>query len=117
MVPDRERGASSAALSRPCGGCRGAERMLADVFRIVGGSCHARYMVRAVIPEWAVPAEATVRLVRHRAGGWWESSGGEARYVGVIRSLDWVAGVRAESPVTEYAEPAVSPSRVLVEVL
>jgi hypothetical protein len=74
-------------------------------------------MARAVIPEWVVPAEATVRLVRRRAGGWWESSGGEARYVGVIRSLDWVVGVRAESPVTEYAEPAASPSRVLVEVL
>lgn len=74
-------------------------------------------MVRAVIPEWVVPAEATVRLVRRRAGDWWDSSGGEARYVGVIRSLDWVAGVRAEAPVTESAEAAASPSRVLVEVL
>lgn len=70
----------------------------------------------AVVPSWVVPAEAQVRLARRRAGGWLDSSGGEARYGGIVHALDWVAGVRPDSPVAEAEVPPVT-GEVLVEVL
>ena len=73
-------------------------------------------MVGAVVPSWVAPAEPQVRLARRRAGGWWETSGGEARYGGIMHALDWIAGVRSDSPVNEAEEPP-TPGEVLVEVL
>lgn len=73
-------------------------------------------MGTAVVPPWVVPPEARVRDVRARAGRWLDSSGGEARYRGVVEALDWVAGVRSESPVTEIGEQP-TPGHALVEVL
>lgn len=73
-------------------------------------------MAGAVVPSWVVPGEAQVRLARRRAGGWLDSSGGEARYGGIVHALDWVAGVRPDSPVTEGEVPPVT-GEVLVEVL
>ena len=73
-------------------------------------------MGAAVVPPWVVPAEARVRAVRRRAGAWLDSSGGEARYSGIVHALDWVAGVGGDSPVTEVEDSPTS-GRVLVEVL
>lgn len=70
----------------------------------------------AVVPSWVAPAEAQVRLARRRAGGWLDSSGGEARYSGIVHALDWVADVRPDSPVTEAEVPPTT-GEVLVEVL
>lgn len=70
----------------------------------------------AVVPPWVVPPEERVRLARRRAGSWFDSSGGEARYAGITHALDWIAGVRPDAPVTEAAEPA-APGQALVEVL
>lgn len=70
----------------------------------------------AMVPSWVVPVDAQVRLARRRAGGWLDSSGGEARYGGIVHALDWVAGVRPDSPVTEAEVPPVT-GEVLVEVL
>lgn len=70
----------------------------------------------AVVPEWSVPAEGLVRLVRWRAGLWCERSGGEARYRGIVDALDWAAGVRDLAPVSALAEAATAP-RVVAEVL
>lgn len=73
-------------------------------------------MGAAVVPPWVVPADARVRDVRARAGRWLDSSGDEARYRGIVHTLDWVAGVRRDAPVTEVDEPS-SPGQALVEVL
>lgn len=70
----------------------------------------------AIVPPWVAPAEARVRDVRRRAAGWLEPSGGEVRYRGIIHALDWIAGVRGDSPVTEVDDEPTS-GRVLVEVL
>ena len=69
-----------------------------------------------MVPSWVVPADDLVRQARRRAGAWWDSSGGEARYGGIMHALDWIAGVRGVSPVTESEEPATS-RLALVEVL
>ena len=72
-------------------------------------------MGRAVVPPWVVPPADGVREARRRAGAWWESSSGEARYGGIVHALDWVAGVRPDSPVTEAEEPPTS-GEALVEL-
>jgi hypothetical protein len=73
-------------------------------------------MGAAVVPPWVEPTEARVRAARQRAAAWLESSGGEARYGGIVIALDWIGGVRGGTPVTEIdAEP--SAGRALVEVL
>lgn len=69
-----------------------------------------------MVPPWVVPADSLVRQARRRAGAWWDSSGGEARYGGIVHALDWIAGVRDDSPVTESEEPATS-RLALAEVL
>lgn len=71
---------------------------------------------RAVVPPWVAPDEASVREARRRAGGWFDSSGGEARYQGIVWAFDWVAGVRTDAPVTEELDEP-TPGRALIEVL
>ena len=94
---------------------RGPEqrRSAAPVYRSVGAACHSRRVAHAVMPEWVVPAFDQVAAVRRSAS---DAELSELTWVGIARTLDWVAGIEPETPLTLSRDEPTLP-RTLAERL
>lgn len=69
-------------------------------------------MVQTPMPDWAVPAFEEVAAMRRSAG----AATGDSHELGIMRALDWAAGVYPVTPLTGFRDAPTLP-RAMAERL